>query len=339
MKKHKLSIKGMFPLEAGGFLEDVEFVYHTSPRDYVPGDKVVWICHALTADSDVEDWWPEMVGSGKFIDTDRYFVVCVNMLGSPYGTTSPATVNPQTGKPYMLDFPQITIRDIVKGNIEVRKHLGINKVDILIGASIGGFQALEWAITEPERIAKAAFIATASRVSPYLTAFEESQRMALEADPSFLKAEDLSGGTKGLRCARSIALISYRSYDGYNSTQAEEDPDCLFAGRACSYQRYQGKKLSDRFDAYSYWTLATSLDSHNVGRGRDGVEAALGRIKAESIVIGIGSDCLFPPVDMKHIAEAIDGASYAQIESRFGHDGFLLEYGQLTELLRPLIED
>ena len=197
MQYHKLLIERPFFFEAGGVLPRLEVAYHTSPRPYSPGEKIVWICHALTANSDAEDWWPQMVGPGKLIDTDRYYVVCVNMLGSPYGSSSPATLNPETGRPYLLDFPRVTVRDIIHATIEVRKALGISKVDLLVGSSIGGFQALEWAVQEPEVIAHAAFMATSARVTPFLTATEESQRMALEADPSFREAASLKGGRGG----------------------------------------------------------------------------------------------------------------------------------------------
>ena len=337
MQYHKLLIERPFFFEAGGVLPRLEVAYHTSPRPYSPGEKIVWICHALTANSDAEDWWPQMVGPGKLIDTDRYYVVCVNMLGSPYGSSSPATLNPETGRPYLLDFPRVTVRDIIHATIEVRKALGISKVDLLVGSSIGGFQALEWAVQEPEVIAHAAFMATSARVTPFLTATEESQRMALEADPSFREAASLKGGEAGLRCARSIALLSYRSFECYAATQQDADPDTLFADRACSYQRYQGKKLSDRFDAYCYYTLSYSVDSANVGRGRGGVEAALGRIRAASTVVAIDSDGIFPPSVMEPVAAAIPGAQYRLIHSLYGHDGFLLETEQLTAILSPIL--
>ena len=163
--------------------------------------------------------------------------------------------------------------------------------------------------------------------------------MALEADPTFRECRNLEGGRKGLECARSIALISYRSYEGYNNTQSENDVDCLFADRAGSYQRYQGKKLANRFDAYSYYYLSLSVDSNNLGRGRGGVEAALGKIKAKSVVVGIDSDGLFPTVEQKQIASMIPLAKYHEITSKFGHDGFLLEYEQLTTIILPLLQD
>lgn len=329
----------IFEFEAGGKLSGLKVAYHCSERPWEAGDerKVIWICHALTANSDPTDWWPELVGPGKLFDTEKYFVVCANMIGSPYGSSGPATENPLTGKPYYFDFPLITVRDIVKANILVRKHLGIEKIDLMVGGSIGGFQSVEWCIMEPEVIEKTILIACGVRVTPWLTAWEESQKMALEADPTFRACESLKGGEAGLRCARSIALISYRSYEGYNATQQEADEDCLFADRAGSYQRYQGKKLSDRFDAYSYYCLTNSVNSNNVGRGRGGVEAALATIKSDVTVIGIDSDRLFPVEEQILIHKAIPGSKYHEITSKFGHDGFLLENDQLTRIIEKFI--
>ena len=339
MTKHEYIYDGVFEFEAGGSIRGLKVAYHTSERPWQAGDgrKVIWICHALTANSDAEDWWPELVGPGKLFDTEKYFVVCANMLGSPYGSSGPSTIDPQTGRPYFLGFPRITVRDIVRANDLVREHLGIERIDFMVGGSIGGFQSIEWSVMKPEVIKKAVYIACSARVTPWLSAFNESMRMALEADPTFREAKDLKGGEAGLRCARSIALISYRSYAGYNATQWEKDEDCLFAERAGSYQRYQGKKLSDRFDAYSYHYLCGSVDSNNVGRGRGGVEAALGTIRTECTVIGIDSDGLFPVEEQKFIASCIPGAKYHEITSKFGHDGFLLENDQLTEIIKPLL--
>lgn len=339
MVRHEYIHDGAFEFEAGESIEGLKVVYHCSEKEWQKDDsrKVIWICHALTANSDAQDWWPELVGPGRLFNTDEYFVICANMLGSAYGSSGPASINPSTGTPYYFDFPKVTVRDIVRANDLVRRHLGIQKIDLMVGGSIGGFQSVEWAIMEPELFDKAVFIACSARVTPWLTAWEESQRMALEADPTFRECASLRGGEMGLRCARSIALISYRSYAGYNATQSEQDIDCMFADRAGSYQRYQGKKLSDRFDAYSYYYLSDSVNSNNVGRGRGGVEAALAKIKADCIVIGIDSDGLFPVEEQKMIAESVPGAKYYEITSRFGHDGFLLENDQLTEIIAPLL--
>lgn len=340
MHLHKLTTHN-FSFEAGGTLDQLEIVYHTSERPYQQGDRVVWLCHALTANSDPLDWWPEMVGEGCCVNPDKDYVVCVNIFGSAYGTTGPRDFRNRDSripnqKGY-LDFPKFTVRDTARLFTLVREHLGIEHVDLLIGSSIGGFHALEWAIMEGERIRKAAFIATAPRVSPWLSAWMEVQRMALEADPTFRACESLDGGRKGLEAARAISLISYRSFDGYNLTQYETDDDCLFASRAASYERYQGEKLVKRgFDAYSYYYLLHCVDSQNVGRHRGGVKAALAQIQAKSIVISITSDGLFPPCESSEWAKYIPNAKYYEIESRFGHDGFLLEIEQITQIINSL---
>lgn len=334
LEKHILRIDSPFTFENGQSIPSIELVYHTSVGPRRQGEKVVWICHALTGNSNPEEWWPDMVGPGKLFDPDKYYIVCVSVLCSPYGACGPSSVNPSNGKPYMFDFPRTTVRDIVRADILVRKHLGIESIDLMLGPSIGGFQTLEWVIIEPDIVKKAVFLATSTRVPPYLTAFNESQRMALLADPTFLKAENLKGGTEGLKCARSIALISYRTFDGYNLTQEELDEETMFADRAASYQRYQGEKLIKRdFDAYSYWYLSYVVDSMNVGRGRGGVVKAIESIKAECIVISITSDVLFPPKHGKATAETLKNARYFEIDSDFGHDGFLLEKDQLAEIL------
>ena len=342
MRWNKLRIEDDFAFEASGSVRGIEVVYHTSDREYKAGDRVVWLCHALTANSNPMDWWPEMVGKGCCIDPEKDYVVCVNIFASPYGTTGPrdwcaGKRREAKGERSPLDFPKVTVRDMARLFPIVRKYIGIEKVDLLVGSSIGGFQALEWAILEPEVIERAAFIATAPRVTPWLGAWMESQRMAIEADPTFKACESLAGGQKGLEAARALSLISYRTFDGYNLTQAEEDEDCLFAGRVASYERYQGEKLVKRdFDAYSYYYLTWSVDSHNVGRKRGGVAAALGKIKAKSVVITITSDGLFPPVEGKEWAAWIPGAKYVEIESKWGHDGFLLETEAIAEQLEEL---
>ena len=329
MRRQEITVD--LPLEAGGVLKGAHLVFHTSEERH---GRVIWICHALTANSNPEDWWPEMMGPGRTIDPERDYVVCVNMLGSSYGSESPARTNPATGKPWLLDFPRVTIRDSVSAFIAVRKHLGVEKIDLLIGASNGGFNAVEWAVTEPGRIGRALFLCTAPRISPFMGATIEAQRMALEADPTFREAKDLSGGAAGLKCARAQALISYRCFKGYGRTQAEEDPDTLFAGRVASYERYQGEKLLRRgFDAYCYYTQCNAMDSHNVGRGRGGVQQALSRIQARCTVVAVDTDQIFPPAESREWSRWIPGAEYIEISSDFGHDGFLLEIAKLSAII------
>lgn len=337
MQYHEFHTDEGFDFEGGGHIDHLTVAYHTSPREYTPGEKVVWICHALTANSDAEDWWSEIVGPGKLIDTEKYYVVCSNMLGSPYGSSGPATINPATGKPYCLDFPKVSVRDIVRAHILVRKHLGIDRIHLLTGGSIGGFQVCEWTLMEPELINHSTLIATTYRISPWVTAQMEAQRMALEADQTFRECASLKGGEAGLKCARAQALITYRCFEGYQLRQSETDPDTLFADRAASYERYQGLKLANRFDAYSYWYLTYAVDSQNIGRGRGGVEKALESITVPCTIVGIDSDGMFPPQVQDVFAAHIPGAKHFQMHSEFGHDGFLLEYPQLTEILKPLL--
>ena len=337
MQRHTFISEDPFDFEAGGRLDRLHICYHTSPRRF-PGQKVIWICHALTANSDAEDWWPQMVGPGKPLDTDKYFVVCCNMIGSPYGSSGPASVDPRSGTPYYFNFPMTTVRDIVRSQKMILDYLEIDRIDLLIGSSIGGFQAIEWAVMYPDKVRHAVFMATLSRVTPWLTAFEESQRMALESDPSFRERLSLEGGKKGLACARSIAMISYRAEKGYNMSQKEASEDTIFADRSASYQRYQGAKLAARFDAYSYWYLSYEVDSNNVGRGRGGEAAALAGITADTTVVSIDTDLIFPPYEMEAMASRIPGARYLMISSNFGHDGFLLEYDQITEIVDEILK-
>ncbi len=331
MQKDIFSYNYTFGFESGETIPSLQITYHHTGN--LESDKpVVWICHALTANSNPEEWWDLIVGEGKFLDTKKYRIVCANIIGSCYGSTGPASPD-ENGVPYLLRFPKVTVRDIVKTLEILRRHLNINHIDLLIGGSIGGFQAIEWSISNPELFTNVVLLACNAKISPWGTAFNESQRMSLYADDTFFRQESAEGGKRGLAAARSTALLSYRSYEGYESGQSEESADFLFANRACTYQVYQGKKLVDRFNAYSYYTLSKSVDSHNVGRGRGGVQNALSGIKAKTLVIGIDSDSLFPVNEQRFLAKHIPGAKYEEISSKFGHDGFLLEYEQITDAI------
>lgn len=324
-------------LEGGGSLSEIEIAYHVTPGS-AEGRKVVWICHALTANSNPQEWWDTLVGPGKFLDTESYYIVCANILTSCYGSTGPQSVDPATGRPYLFSFPTVSIRDMVNAHELLRRELGIEKIDLLIGGSSGGFQCVEWAISNPGLIKNLCLIACNARFSAWGTALNESQRMALMADPTFASGNDVRGGEAGLACARSIALLSYRSYEGYVKTQSENEEDCFMASRACSYQQYQGKKLADRFNAYSYYYLTLSLDTHNVGRGRGGVERALSLIEANTLCVAIDSDLLFPRQEIEFMAANIPSAKFEVIDSDWGHDGFLLEYEKLERIIKKHIE-
>ncbi len=337
MEKRFFKYRHEFVLENGQILPEIEICYHISKEFSAesPGNKkVVWITHALTANSNPCEWWDTMVGEGKYLDPRKYTIICANILGSCYGSTSPLSENPATGKPYLLDFPKTTVRDIAHCHELLREELGIKNIDLLVGGSVGGFQALEWSLINREAVKNMILLACGARTTPWLSAFNESMRMALYSDPSF---EAGQGGAKGLAAARSIALISYRSYTGYNTTQYEEDIDTVWTSRAASYQQYQGKKLVDRFNAYSYLSMVNLTDTHNVGCHRGGVEKALGSIKAKTVCVGIDSDGLFPCCEQKYMAQHIPSAEYREISSLFGHDGFLIEWKQIIEIFKEII--
>lgn len=336
MKEHHIKVSGNFILEAGGCLNDIEITYHTS-GELTPKSKVIWICHALTANSNPEDWWPGMVGDGKFYNPKEYFIVCANILGSCYGTTGPLSANAETNRIYYRDFPLISIRDMVAAHNILREKLGINSIHTLIGSSVGGFQALEMALLIPDKVEHLVLLATNSRITPWATALNEAQRMAIFADSTYY-TDIPTGGLQGMAAARAMALLSYRSYEGYNLTQSEENENTLLASKAASYQQYQGKKLANRFNAYSYVILSLALDSHNVGRGRGSVEKALNKVKSKTLLIGINSDNLFPPSEQLFIHHHIPNSEYKEIQSAFGHDGFLLESDQIAEIIQQFYE-
>ncbi len=326
-----------FVLESGEILPELEIAYTTYGSLNQDKSNVVWICHAFTANSDPAEWWHGMVGKGLSFDPDKHFIICANILGSHYGTTGPLSVNPKTGKAYYRDFPFITVRDLVNAHQLLADYLQINKIYILTGGSVGGHQAIEWAIMQPERIENLFLIATNMRFSPWGVAFSTSQRMAIEADPTFYEDRP-DGGLKGLEAARSIALISYRNAIAYNKTQPEDNHNVQNNFRADSYQRYQGKKLSKRFNAYSYYTLSKVLDGHNVGRNRGGIEKALLKISAKTLIIGIDSDILFLPEEQKEMAKYIKNAQLYMIKSDYGHDGFLLEFEQISKIIYDFLK-
>ena len=328
---------GPFALELGGCLPQLDIAYHTYGRLNGRRDNVVWVCHALTANSDVADWWPHTVEQGCFLDPERWFVVCANILGSHYGTTGPLSENPATGEPYYGSFPAFTIRDMVKAHRMLADALGIDGIHALVGSSVGGFQAIEWAVQQPGRFRRLVLIATDAKASPWTIAIDETQRMAIEADPTYGEPRP-DAGMAGLAAARAIGLLTYRGGSGYNITQQDATDDYTVPHRACTYQRYQGSKLVGRFDAYSYMAILDTFDTHNVGRGRGTLRDALARITAPTLVVGLGTDIIFTPGEMQTLASMIPGAEYRQIESPFGHDGFLVEADRLNEILHPFIE-
>lgn len=327
----------VFTLESGKRLRNLNIAYTTYGQINARKDNVIWVCHALTANSEVLDWWKGLFGEDNLFNPDEHFIICANIIGSNYGSTNPLSEDPDSGHPYYLSFPQFTVRDLAKAHELLADHLKIEQISLLIGGSLGGQQAMEWAISNPERIKKLVLIATNAQHSPWGIAFNESQRMAIIADQTFYENTP-DGGSKGLEAARSLALLSYRAYETYASTQSETTSEKSDNFKASSYQRYQGKKLVSRFNAYSYWYLTKAMDSHNVGRNRASVPDALSKITAKTLVVGISSDLLFPVEEQKFLAKHIPSAQYLEINSFYGHDGFLIETQTLATEIGSFIK-
>ncbi len=318
-----------FALESGVELPSLEIAYHTCGKLNADKSNVVWVCHALTANSDVCDWWKGLFGENTLFNPQEYFIVCANNLGSCYGSTGPLSNNPDWNNAWYSLFPDITIRDMVKAHDLLRQHLGINKIHTVIGGSQGGQQVLEWNIQQPHLFSNTIVVATNALHSPWGIAFNEAQRMAIKADRTYYSNSSV-GGQKGMKAARAIALLSYRNYNTYGATQKEDGNGKRDNYKASSYQNYQGEKLVKRFNAYSYVILSKAMDSHNVSRERASAESALALIQSNTLVISVSSDILFPPSEQQFIAQHIPNAVYEIIDSLYGHDGFLLETAQLT---------
>ncbi|MFN0201439.1 MAG: homoserine O-acetyltransferase, partial [Bacteroidia bacterium] len=321
-----------FALESGEELAGIDIAYSTYGH-YVPKkSKVVWVCHALTANAAVFDWWQGLFGEKDLFNPMEYFIVCANVLGSCYGSTQALSLNPITHRPYFHTFPFLTIRDMVNAHILLRKYLQIEKIEVLVGGSLGGQQALEWSVIEKQVIQNQILIATNALHSPWGIAFNEAQRMCITADVTW-QENYAEAGLQGMKAARAVALLSYRNEATYQHFQAEEG-EKLQGFRAAAYQQYQGEKLAKRFHAFSYMTLSRAMDSHNIARGRGGYPAAvLQTICANTLVIGINSDILFPLQEQQFLAQFIPYASFQSIDSIYGHDGFLLETQTLSRLI------
>lgn len=322
-----------FKLECGGQLSQLTIAYQTYGTLNSAKDNVVWVCHALTANALAEEWWPGFIGAGSAINSDEYFIVCANILGSCYGTTGPLSQQPDGNEPYYHNFPFITIRDMVAAHQLLFSHLQLEKIHLLIGGSMGGYQALEWCYTEPGNIENLFLIATSARESAWGIAIHTAQRLAIEADATW-KENSETAGAKGLKTARAIGMVTYRSFASYATTQTEKDMNVVDDFKASSYIHYQGQKLVNRFNAFSYWTLTKAMDSHNLARGRaESVDAVLQKLTQKALLIGISSDILCPASEMKTIAENMPNATYVEIDSLYGHDGFLIETKAISEVV------
>ncbi|WP_448073517.1 homoserine O-acetyltransferase MetX [Georgenia yuyongxinii] len=342
---------GPLPLEVGGRLPQVRLAYETWGELNPAGDNAVLVLHALTGDAHVtahgpdddDGWWGQVVGPGRAIDTNKYFVVAPNVLGGCQGSTGPSSPAPD-GTPWGSRFPLLTVRDQVAAEIELADVLGVGRWALVVGASMGGHRVLEWAVMAPERVAAIAVVASAAQSSAEQVAWAHTQLAAIRLDPGwrggdYYDAAPGHGPHAGLGLARQIAHTTYRSPAELDARfgrlpQHAEEP--LSGGRYAvqSYLDHHAGKLAVRFDAGSYVTLTQSMVTHDLGRDRGGVEAALAQIQAETLVVAVDSDRLFFPAESVRIAAAVPRSGpVAYIRTDHGHDGFLVEHDQVTALL------
>ena len=354
------------PLQLGGQLGPVTVAYETWGNLNAARDNAVLIAHALTGSSHAHDaecpddtkvaWWNPLIGPGRFFDTSRYFVICSNMLGGCYGSTGPSSIDPNTRCPYGIRFPVITIHDMVEAQRRLIEHLGVRQLAMVAGGSIGGQQALEWAVAYPELVQKAIVVAATATLTAQAIAFSEVQRQAILADPRWQGGDYLpgQGPDAGLAIARMLAMITYQSEEGMELRFARETArksDIVapsghtdFGKRfdVEGYLYYQGQSLVKRFDANSYLYISRAMDLYNASEGYPSLEAALRRVRSKILFIGIRSDFLFPAARVRWLAEqvrAVDGdATYVELDSPHGHDAFLKEWKQMIDALNTIKE-
>lgn len=352
---HSLPAGRPFHLEGGATLSSVDIAYETWGALDESAANAVLVCHALTGDSHAAGrmepghtgpgWWDDLIGPGRALDTDRWFVVCANVLGGCQGSTGPASSDPATGRPYGSRFPVVSIRDMVRAQARLADHLGVARWLSVVGGSMGGMQALEWAVMYPDRARSVVLMSTTAAASAWQIAWSNVGRRAVEADPNFAGGDYYDrppgqGPHEGLSIARSIAQVTYRSDDVFT-----ERFDRRLLGPLDGftldqrfdvegYLEYHGTKLARRFDANSYLRLNKAMDLHDVGRGRGGIGRALDRVVAPALVVSISSDTLYHPHQQQALHERLAGGAGSEllfVDSPHGHDGFLLE----TERVGP----
>lgn len=347
-----------FALEGGGRIDEVVLAYESWGTLNADASNAVLVCHALTGDSHAsggieaghpsDGWWNDLIGPGKALDTDRWFVVCANVLGGCQGSTGPSSLIPGTDERYGASFPQVTIRDMVRTQRRLADRLGIGRWLAVVGGSMGGMQVLEWGAMFPDRVDALIPIASCAAASAQQIAWSAVQRLAIVQDPQwaggdYYDAPPGKGPWAGLALAREISQITYRTYEVFDERFARHHTDNREEfgqwGRfdVESYLDHHGQKLVRRFDANSFLVLSKSMDLHDIGRGRGGVAAALGRLHVPVLTASITSDVLYPPYQQAEIHDGVEAAGgeceYHVIDSPQGHDGFLLESAYLGPLI------
>jgi len=343
---------GPFTTEGGARLPDVTVAFRTWGTLDADATNAVVVCHALTGDTDAASWWPGLVGAGRVADPERHFVVCANALGSCYGTDGPATRD-ASGQRLGSRFPRVTVRDQARLHARLLNRLGVRGVALALGGSMGGMQALELALVDreagPDRIRRLVLIGMGARHGAWQIGISEAQRLAIRADTKWQNGDfDADDAPEaGLAAARAMAMMTYRSAALFDERFGRTPHEPRFSAgdprfAIESYLRYQGAKLAARFDAGSYVRLTEAMDTHDAGRGGDRGEdaaTALARLRADALCVGISSDVLYPPEDSRQLAALLPHGRYAELDSPFGHDAFLVDFDALDALVRPFLAD
>ncbi len=353
-----------FAVDAGVALEDVVVCYETWGRLDADASNAILLCHAWTGDSHAAGpagrghpapgWWDDVVGPGKAVDTDKYFVVCANVLGGCQGSTGPASPHPVDGEPYGSRFPVITIRDMVRAQARLMEHLGIARWLSVIGGSMGGMQALEWAVMFPRRVTSLVAIATCMQATAQQIAWGAIGRRAIRLDPKWrggdYDAEPGDGPGEGLEIARMVAQVTFRSDNVFTDRFGRELADRAEVGDTFGmwqrfeverYLEHHGQKLARRFDTNSYLAIGKAMDLQDVARGRGSLDRAMARITAPTMTVGIWSDMLYPAYQQQQIHDTIAAngvpSEYVEIDSPHGHDAFLINSDQLEAPLERFL--
>lgn len=325
-------------LDSGFLLNGVEIAYRSWGTLAAERDNVIVICHALTGSADADSWWEPLIGPGKAIDTDRWFAVCSNVLGGCYGSTGPTSIAPDGGW-WGGRFPPVTIRDQVRAQIALSDALGIRRIHAVVGGSLGGLQALEWAWMDSERVQSIVSLAASGRHSAWCVAWSEAQRLALQADPRYRDGHYPPGDPplQGLAAARAMAMVGYRSPCSLEQRFGRaSDDNGKFSVNA--WLRFHGNALVDRFDAHSYRVLLDAMDTHDLARDRGDYEQVLQAMQLPVLVGTIASDALYVPSEQYELARFLPNAQLLQIDSCHGHDGFLIDASRFASEIRRFLD-